>query len=211
MLLKTIKSKTIVSLAIISGVLYNFWLFGFIFDPKAITDNYFSDLEAYSKPYSWFFILGDVLTSLIVLKVAFLIWQKKVNKKIMIAYGLFGIATLLDAVVPIADKCSDSITSCGINPSQVLSFHDLASLVAYLSIFYCLLSCYKLSKRSAKPIRLRTTLNYTFYLWIMAGIFLLISIITNVLTTLSQGLFLGMMGVGVAVVPAFLLFDTPSK
>jgi hypothetical protein len=198
--------KLTIGLAISAGLLYNFWVFGYLLDPQALHNTYFSVLESYGRPYSWLFILADVVTSLIVIIVSWLMWRSKTaTPNILIVFNLFGLATLLDATIPIADKCSSSISACGIDPSQIFTFHDLASLVAYLSIFYGLSICHRLIRARKLTSAAAKFAQYTYYGWILAGLFLLFSIITNRFTPSSQGLFLAAIGLALIAITNLML------
>ncbi len=198
--------KLTMGLAISAGLLYNFWVFGYLLDPQALHNTYFSVLEAYGRPYSWLFILVDVITSLLVIGVGWLMWlSKRASKNILIVFNIFGLATLLDATVPIADKCSSSISACGIDPSQIFTFHDLASLAAYLSVFFGLIICHRLIRVRKLTGGAAKFAQYTYYAWILAGLFLLFSIITNRFTPTSQALFLVVMSLALIAITQLTL------
>ncbi len=68
---------------------------------------------------------------------------------------LFGLATLIEATIPIPSRCDESIKICGISPPQIFSVHDLASIIAVLGLLLGLfkgLNNFKSNKEMPKKI-----------------------------------------------------------
>ncbi|MGD0284627.1 MAG: DUF998 domain-containing protein [Candidatus Saccharimonadales bacterium] len=191
-------------LAIFAAILYNIWPLGYALDPSVLHNSYVSSLEVSGKPYAWLFILADILTGIIAIIIGFNVRKIEPHNRVsFMSYILFGLATGIDAIIPIASRCEVSISACGISPSQILSPHDIASIVAAFSIFAILLNAkhqfYKNNENIYKWI------TFAYWAWCATGIFLIISVITDDFTIISQALFLAMCGVGLVVTPTNLI------
>ncbi len=204
--------SVILSSAIFAAVVYNIWPLAYIVDSKAINNSYFSVLELPGKPYAWLFILGDILTGAAITLTALVIWGTKTfSPKILLSYLIFGLSTLLDAIVPISGHCVSSVLACGIAPSQIFTFHDICSLLAAAAIFYGLLICRRQIRRVDGPSRIYEWISYTLWFWCLAGLFLILSIVMDDLTTLSQGIYIAACGIGLVAIPLSLFKSDTSK
>lgn len=202
----------ILSSAIFAAVTYNIWPLAYVLDPKAINNSYFSVLELPGKPYAWVFILGDILTGVVITLTALAIWKTKTfNPKISLSYLVFGLSTLLDAIKPISGHCVSSVATCGIAPSQIFTFHDICSLLAAAAIFYGLLICRRQIRNANGLGRIYGWISYTFWFWCLAGLFLILSIVMDDLTTLSQGVYIAACGIGLIAMPLSLFKSDASK
>ncbi|MGH7234459.1 MAG: hypothetical protein ACREF7_03390 [Candidatus Saccharimonadales bacterium] len=200
-----IKDRTIkvtLSLSIITAFLYNIWPLGYFLDPNALHDNYFSVLESYSRPYAWVFILGDGLTAMIVILIG--IWLYKLLptlRSALTGYITFGVATLIEASTPISSRCGESINACGISPAQIISFHDLASIIAAFGLFFALLKGMRHFRSLSLDSNLHKLLSATFWFWSLSGLFLILSVAINKATIISQALFLMACGLALFILP----------
>lgn len=163
---------------------------------------YFSVLEAQNYPQKWLFISFDIVTSILIFVISLILLEERENyKKIPYTLIVFALSILLDAVIPISNQCIASISQCGIALGQVLSFHDIMSIVAYLSIAYCLISL----KRKVRKDQISSTtfawIKYTLYSYSLTGLFLVLTIVIDKFTTLSQALFLLSIGLSLAIIP----------
>jgi hypothetical protein len=203
-----IKSKpTLIALSIVAAVLYNIWILGFVLDFSSLQNSYFSILDVYGKPYAWLFITSDILTAIIVILVGLSLkaTNKPSTKGVAVGYIFFGIATFIEALIPISNRCEARISACGISLGQVLSPHDIASIVAALSLFYVLL----IRGRQLNKGNLDTTFSrwmaYSFWLFCFAGIFLIVSVVINNFTVVSQAMFLVACGNALVAIPLSVL------
>jgi hypothetical protein len=191
----------ILTLAIIAAILYNSWPLGYVLDPNALHNSYVSSLEVTGKPYAWLFIFADILSGIAAVIIGFSIKKIKPQLRVsFIGYVAFGLATILEAVIPIASHCEESISACGISPRQILSPHDIASIVAAFSIFAILLSC----KHQTRSNKIYKWVSITYWAWCITGLGLIVSVATDDLTTLAQALFLLACGLGLVIVPISL-------
>ena len=198
-----IKSLCIV-LAVTAAILYNTWPLGYILDPKALSDSYISVLEVSGKPYAWLFIIADILSGIVVITVGLLLYKlTSLSKRSVLGYLVFGLATLIDAIIPIAARCEESVSACGIAPSQVLSPHDLASIAAAAGILSCLLGVRRRQRKTQNKSGYNW-LSISYYLWCITGLLLISSVVADRFTTAGQAVYLAACGIGLIVVPATL-------
>lgn len=131
---------TAATMAVIAGILYCSWPLGYYLNPQVSAHGLASELGAVGQPYNWLFILLDVLTGIIVLLVAIMVWRacRKVPiwwlKPVLISYALFGVFTALDAVLPM--HCVPSLRRCpGLGQDHLLIVHGIASISASAFLF----------------------------------------------------------------------------
>jgi len=200
--------KIIIGVSLLSGCLYNFWILGFLLDHNSLNNSYVSILEVTDKPYAKLFTITDILAAIGVILVgsllSYAINLRKTNT--LIFYIIFGVGTLLDAIIPISNKCESSISACGISLGQVLTIHDIASLTAAFSLYAALL----IMLRNLRFIKINSKLfywaKYTFWAWCITGILLVISVVIDDFTAITQVLYYVTCGVGIIVIPISLLY-----
>lgn len=98
----------VIALCVTAGILYNSWPLGYALDRPTARGGLASDLENPGHPYYWLFIVCDVLTGLLVLGAAWLIWRGTASKTsrdrsklLATCLAIFGIFTMLCALVPL--------------------------------------------------------------------------------------------------------------
>lgn len=98
-----------------------------------------SDLEAHSQPFYWVFILLDCVTGFATVVAAKNAWPSRgasnarLGRVALIFYAIFGIATTVDALVPV--NCgSTSLTSCSADLAS-LSIDDVLTGLAVFALF----------------------------------------------------------------------------
>lgn len=123
--------------ALLAGVLYCSWPLGLLLNPQ-LSRGVASAFEAPEQPYSWLFVLLDVLSGLLVCLLAAWLWRLPglrgyLRLLVAGAYGLFGALTIAAALLPL--HCNVHSVRClaGLsNPSDQL--HDVVSLVSMLAL-----------------------------------------------------------------------------
>ncbi len=141
------------SLCLVAAIVYNSWPLGFTLNNQTAHFGLASDLERTGQPYSWLFILGDVLTGLLILTICLIIrfklWPKLRSRSWAAVYlGLlvFGSFTAVGALV--TSQCwITPVLRCGGNYSRGLSFDGLFTTIAALGLFTSLVSLCALYKR----------------------------------------------------------------
>jgi|GEM_PF-6593790 len=185
--------RTAVLLAIMAGVLYNAWPLGFRLDPAALHGTYVSVLEVPTRPYAHLFVTCDVLAG--VLAVAAGILLRRAHPLVGVGLIVFGIGNVLEASIPIAAACAASVASCGIALDQVLAPHDVASIVSVVGL---LLALWGVRERGR-------WMRALIALWAICGLFMVSTVVTDRLVTLSQACFLTACGIVLAAVPLALV------
>lgn len=192
-------------LAALSALLYNTWILGLFLNPKVLHNAYFSVLNVRSNPYAWVFILADVTAASMVFIVSLMLRATKPRRIIWVGYMVFSVATLAEALIPISNRCVESVSACGIALSQVLSPHDIVSITATTSLFIVLLMIrrqVRTDKINPKLIRL---LSWTFWLFCASAIFLVTCVVADAFTTIAQAFFVISSGLALVVIPASVL------
>ncbi len=122
---------------LVAAIAYCSWPLGLLLNPTLARSALASDLEAHSQPFSWLFILLDCVTGIAALVVASRTWpgskQDRLTRVAVLGYALFGVATAVDALIPL--NCgSSSLLSCGADLAE-LNVDDLLTGVALFALF----------------------------------------------------------------------------
>ena len=206
--LSRLPEKHLFLLAFLSAITYNSWILGYILNRSEINNAYFSVLESPHKPHYLLYIGLDIISGVLVFLIGlYLLNNYKMYRKILLTYLAFGGLIALDAVYPITDKCSSSISVCGSGLAQILSYHDLISIAEFISIFILLNFIRKLTKLH-HHVRYKKLIKFNFYLYIFSIIFLIVSIPIDKFTGLSQGVVVLLSGLAMMLVPLTIVVDT---
>jgi hypothetical protein len=124
-------------IAAMAAFVYNSWPLGYWLNPAVSRRGLASELEALHQPYNWVFILLDVLSGLLVAAVSILMWQRgrsATQKLLIINFALFGIFTLVDALLPLS--CDPSLRVCpSLSHQPLLILHGIFSITASVCLF----------------------------------------------------------------------------
>jgi hypothetical protein len=129
-------------LATLSGVLYSSWPLGYWFNPAVSKTGLASGLEALHQPYNWVFIAADIASSLLIILVCWLIWQRLKHAKqrrlldaVVLNVGIFGAGTIADTLLPM--HCEPSLQHCpSFTVDYYLLFHGIFSILAAACLFF---------------------------------------------------------------------------
>ncbi|HSX47756.1 MAG TPA: hypothetical protein VLF63_03205 [Patescibacteria group bacterium] len=179
-MVKNIKTKKIaksaLTLTILAAVLYNSWPLAFWLDPGTARRGLASDLEKVHHPYFWLFILLDILTSLIILIVIYLLRVKlsgivhsKMLKYVMIGLGIFSVFTITASLLP-SDCSITPILKCRVIHQSGLGIDALTSTLAALGLFLSLIAIRNLSLHHKLSKKLHLFTQLIFVLWIISGL-----------------------------------------
>ncbi|HET8992046.1 MAG TPA: DUF998 domain-containing protein, partial [Candidatus Saccharimonadales bacterium] len=109
------------------AVIYNSWPLGYLLDNHTARFGVPSDLEDPHHPYSWVFIIGDVVSGLLLIAMSLYLARQLIAKRKKLAwtglaFGLFmfGFFTGFGAAAP--DKCHGRFAAC------VQVFHNRISI-----------------------------------------------------------------------------------
>jgi hypothetical protein len=169
---KLTKENLIILLCGAAGVIYNSWPLGFILDPLVAKNNQASQLETTGHPYYQLFIACDVISSLLLITCAVLIWlyfTKKLEFR-LIAIGLvaFGVFTSIASLLPA--KCSiSSYLRCGAGYNYGIGLDLVFSSLAILGLLLALSGMLQsLNRAELLKARVGIIITVTTVFWIIS-------------------------------------------
>jgi hypothetical protein len=124
---------------LVAALAYCSWPVGYLVNPSLAAGALASELEARGQPYSWLFILLDCATGAAALVVVGLGWptrgtgNTRWRRAGLISYGLFGVSTAIDAVIPVGCGAIP-LNRCGVSLTQV-NTDDVLTAVAMIALF----------------------------------------------------------------------------
>ena len=180
--------KLILLIGFIGALLYSNWLLGYWLNSRVTKYGLASDLQMHNQPYGWLFILGDILSGLVIAVTAYLIyllWRPCDHSKLYLIIGFlcFGTLTAVAALLPI--HCGTNILQCGLGKNQTFGIHDIAGAMASFGQFISLIAL---------------SLGFLF-LWSLSGVIFLILTFQNLDEVAMQHAFLLLTSLGVMLVP----------
>ncbi len=94
----------------LAGIIYNTWPLGYLVDRRLYSNGLASDLENPNLPFAWIFIVGDIITALILIGVGLYAYNFRPKLKLdhlwlamVLGLMIFGFFTGFGAAAP--DKC----------------------------------------------------------------------------------------------------------
>lgn len=186
-------------LATVAGVLYSSWPLGYILNPTVNRGGLASALEALHQPYNWVFIAGDVLSSLLMLVVCWLLWRyyQAVRRRLFLGFviinvAIFAIGTILDTLLP--EHCLPGAPTC---PSwqhdHLLLAHGICSILASICLFLALLVIWW---RNRTPLLYGLMIGYTIF-----GLLSLYEALSPNNGNFSQHYYITLCSIGMAIIP----------
>jgi hypothetical protein len=199
---KSWKKLTIV--AIVAGVVYDSWPLGYWLNPVVARKGLASELEAIHQPFNWVFVSGDIVSSLFIGLVAYILWMKvhkhvhaKIFKISLINIAIFSILTIADALTPM--HCDPSIQSCpNFLHDRLLLVHGIYSIGASVALFVSVFVIWQLDRRS----RLMNTVMFGYLLF---SLFSLLSLFTPGQNSWAQHYYITLCSVWLAALPYAVL------
>jgi hypothetical protein len=207
--------KKLTAFAALCGVLYSSWPLGYVLNPAA-NNGLASNLEAAGQPYSWLFVAIDIVCGLLTIVVAYNLarWTIAISGARILRIGiiglaLFGLLTIIDALIPI--NCVPSILH---HCAPIFSDNDLYTIVHDVisigSIFGLTLSLaslwWLLSRRASTPNLLRWMLHGAMLLWFSFGLGTGLLLLLNLPSADSQHVFIVLSSIITASAP-FLVYN----
>jgi hypothetical protein len=186
-------------LAGVAGLLYSSWPLGYLLNPGASKKGLASALEALNQPYNWVFITGDVLSSLLILLICWLIWRhyqataRAVTANlILVGWSIFALGTFADTLLP--EHCLPGSASClSWHHDHILLAHGILSILAALSLFAVLLLVWW---RSRTPLYYVLLLGYSVF-----GLLSLYEALSPNQGNFSQHYYITLCGIWTALIP----------
>jgi hypothetical protein len=206
-LINNLPKKHLLLLSVLSAVFYNSWILGYIFNKSQVNNAYYSVLESPGKPHFLLYVTLDVLCGFIIMIIGFYLYKLiKKDLKIIIYYLAFGFFIILDALNPISDKCSSTISACGYSLAQIFSYHDVLGIIEFTIIFILLKNISKIAENH-NNLRYRKIIRYNFVGYIYSLVLLVLSIPIDMYTGLTQGLVIILSSLTITMTPLVIILD----
>lgn len=196
-------------LACAGALAYNSWPLAFLVNPTLAGSGLASSFEGHSQPFSWLFILLDCIAGLCMGLVCVREMRTRQGRLrppgvlviALLGYGAFGLATVVDAVVPL--NCgSKSAQACA---SQIwpLTPDDLLTGIALLGLFTA--ACAVIFQMIRRPGAFRPSMLIaviiTLFAWSGLGLAVLAWIASPATTATFQYAFLTLTSILAFIVP----------
>jgi hypothetical protein len=128
----------------LAAIVYSSWPLGYWLNPAVNRNSLASGLEAIGQPYNWLFIVGDVLSGLLILAVGWQLWlhylsghRHRYLAGVVLAAVGFGVGTIVDALLP--ERCVPNLQVCpNFTQDHLLLVHGVFSILAALALFVSL-------------------------------------------------------------------------
>jgi hypothetical protein len=170
-------------LGIVAGLAYLSWPIAYSVNRVVVERGLASDLEVPGQPFSWLFILLDIVSGVLMLGLSIAAWRetnrgdRSLRTGGLVGYGIFGLSTILSAAVPLS--CGTGRTAlleCGTSVGTY-GWHDVLSALGYFTLFFSLAGAMGRSYRGHAGWLLGPLVTTVGLLWCAAGIgFLLITL-----------------------------------
>jgi hypothetical protein len=191
--------KKLTAVAVVAGVLYSSWPLGYALNPTA-NNGLASNLEAAGQPYSWLFVAIDIVCALLTIGVAYKLasWTSAIKSARILRIGiiglaLFGLLTIIDALIPIncvptmLHHCAPIFS----DSDRYTIIHDIISIGSIFGLTLSLVSLWwLLVRRASTPIQLRWLLHVTMLLWFSFGLGTGLLLVLNLPSADSQHVFI---------------------
>ncbi len=175
------RSRITVWIAACGAIAYSSWPLAFVLNRPLAGTALASSFEARSQPFSWLFILLDCVVGLCTVVVSargfrLPAWFRsdKALIGVLLSYGLFGLATAADAVVPLTCGSASS-RACA---SQLLPItpDDLLTGIAVFALFLAAAFAFIrfLRNRTAYPVTFPVTIAALTAVWSSIGVIVLL-------------------------------------
>jgi len=205
--IKNLPQKHLLALSILSAVFYNSWILGYFLNKSQINNAYFSVLQIPGRPYYLLYIILDIICGLLIILIGlYLLKTIKPEKKTIIYYLGFGLFIILDAIYPISNQCSTTISKCGYSLSQIFSYHDVLGIIMFTLIFLILKNISKIARRHHNVLY-RNIIKYNFYLYILSLISLVASVPFDLFTDITQAVVIILTSATISITPLVIILD----
>ena len=203
------RSRVTLWIACIGARAYNSWPLAFLVNPSLAGSALASSFEARSEPFSWLFILLDCIAGLCTAAVCIRElrprrgspWPRRGLVLALVGYGVFGMATAVDAVVPL---------NCGTTSAQACASRlwpptpdDFFTGTAVLALFVATATVIVLmtTRPVAFPPSVVVALTITLVVWTALGFTVLIWSTSGALAAADQYAYLTLTSILAFAVP----------
>jgi hypothetical protein len=203
------RSRTTLWIALVGALAYNSWPLAFLVNPTLAGSALASSFEGHSQPFSWLFILLDCVAGLCTAIVCVRELRPRRGRNwpgwalafSLLAYGMFGMATAVDAVVPL--NCGSASAQACASQLWPLTPDDMLTGTAIFGLFMATaLVVYQMMRRPV-AFRLPVTVGLGVVLigWTVLGVTVLVSNTSPTIAAASQYGFITLTSILAFVVP----------
>ncbi|GAC1386522.1 MAG: hypothetical protein NVS1B7_4450 [Candidatus Saccharimonadales bacterium] len=197
-------------LAVAAAVLYCSWPLGYIFNPVVSRTGLASELATFGQPFYWLFIGADIVSGAIVLLLAFKMWHAITEirtvrwvRGVIINFGLFGLFTILDALLPY--QCIASQSTCpAFGGDPLLLMHGVVGVSAGVCLWISAILLWRVNRKHTIA-RVGLIVLIT---WIMLGILAIAFYFIPGPESVSQRYFLALCSIWIVLLPLVLARST---
>lgn len=208
--IKNLPQKHLLLLSILSAVFYNSWILGYFINKTEINNAYFSVLEVPGRPYYLLYIILDIICGLIIMSIGFYLLRRiKPDKKTILYYLGFGLFIILDAIYPISNQCSATISKCGYSLTQIFSYHDVLGIIMFTLIILILRNLSKIASSHHNTLY-KNIIKYNFYLYIISLVCLVASVPFDLFTDITQAVVVLLTSATITITPLVIILDKKS-
>ena len=203
------RSRSTLWIACVGALAYNSWPLAFLVNPSLAGSALASSFEARSEPFSWLFILLDCIAGLCIGVVCVRELRPRQGRLrphivlvlALLGYGVFGLATAVDAVVPLS--CGSTSAQACASQLWPLTPDDMLTGIAVLALFVAVVAVVlEMNRRPvALPSSVLVTIGAALVGWSGLGLTILLSNTSSTLAAACQYAFLTITSVLVFVVP----------
>jgi hypothetical protein len=202
------RSRSTLWIACVGALAYNSWPLAFLVNPSLAGSALASSFEARSEPFSWLFILLDCIAGLCIGIVCVRELRPRQGLRphivlvlALLGYGVFGLATAVDAVVPL--NCGSASAQTCASQLWPLTPDDMLTGIAVVALFAAAVAVVlEMSRRPvALPASVLVTIGAALVGWGGLGLTILVSNTSSTLAAACQYAFLTITSVLVFVVP----------
>jgi hypothetical protein len=201
---------TVAALSLLGGIAYFSWPLGYIVNRAVVEGGLASDLEVPGQPFSWVFVLLDIVSGLLIMAIVILYSRASTGRtrtlsyRELAGYAIFGLTTAASAAVPL--QCGQgmrALLACGTTTSRY-DLHDLLSLLGYFALFGSILWALAGSDRWHARGLLAFAMKLFGILWSICGLLLMVAVLAHWPQVECQHVFLALTSVVIALVPVVL-------
>jgi hypothetical protein len=191
------------------------WPIGYWVNRVTVERGLASDLEVPGQPFSWLFILLDIVSGALMLGLSIAAWGTRGEKGAqraggLIGYGFFGLSTILGAAVPLSCGTGRAaLLSCGTS-ADTYGWHDILGALGYLTLFFSLVGAMIRSYRGHAGWIVGPFVTAVGLLWCTAGIGFLVITLSHHREVTMQHVLLLLTTLVIGLVPLTLERRTPT-
>ena len=196
-------------IALAGALAYNSWPLAFLVNPTLAGSALASSFEGHSQPFSWLFILLDCVAGLCTAIVCVRElrprrgrgWPGWALAFCLLAYGMFGMSTAVDAVVPL--NCGSASAQACASQLWPLTPDDMLTGAAIFGLFVATaLVVYQMTRRpGAFRQSVPVTLSFALIGWTVLGVVVLVWSTSTTMAAVTQYAFLTLTSILAFIVP----------